>query len=86
MGLRDLGELIGIIAVLALHVGGLQLLEWGLAADRAEPAEVDSFEVPNSVDARVQGGGVRAARARALAAELRLRTDPPDELAPEPAR
>lgn len=72
MGLRELADFAGIGAVLVLYLGGLQLLEWGLAADLPEPPEVDSVEVPNSVDDRVQGGGLRAARARALALEWRL--------------
>lgn len=70
--LRDLWEAIGAALLLATILGGLQLLEWGLAAEPAEPPEVDSVEIPNPVDARVQGAGLRSQRARALAAERRL--------------
>lgn len=83
MGLRELADFAGIVAVLVLYLGGLQLLEWGLTADLPEPPEVDSVEVPNSVDDRIQGGGARAARARALALEWRLSRGELDE---EPAQ
>ena len=72
MGLRELVDCVGIAAVLGLLLVGLQLMEWGSAADHAEPPEVDSVEVPSAVDVRVQGGGVRPARARALALQRRL--------------
>ena len=82
MELRDHLDLAGLVLVLAMLVLGLQLFEWGLAADHAEPDAVDSVEVPNSVDVRVQGGGVRARRAAALDAERRLAAEP----RPVPAR
>jgi len=78
--LRDLADLAGITLVLAMIVGGIQLLEWGLAADQTEPPEVDSVEIPNPVDVRVQGAGMlRPRRARALAAERRLAAEPKRE-------
>lgn len=75
MGLRELGDFVGIAAVLVLYLGGMQLLEWGLAADLPEPDEVDSVEVPNSADVLRGGSGVRARRARALDAERRLEVE-----------
>jgi hypothetical protein len=82
VALRLLADTAGIALVLAAIVGAIQCLEWGL--DPVEPDEVDSFELPNSVEARVQGAGVRARRARTLAAELELERC--GALEPEPAR
>lgn len=72
MGLREIGECLGIAAVITMLWLGLQLIEWGSAAGPTEPPEVDAVELPNPVDVRVQGPGARARRARTLAAELRL--------------
>lgn len=85
MELRDLADLAGLALVLAMLVVGMQLCEWGLAADLPEPDDVDSVEVPSSVDVRVQGGGVRARRAAALAAERRRAAESRSP-APEPGR
>jgi hypothetical protein len=83
--LRDVADFVGIALVLAGIVGGLQLLEWGLAADQTEPDAVDSVEIPNPVDLRLQGGGVRARRARALEAERHAaQVRPPAPAEPQP--
>ncbi len=72
MGLREIAEFAGIVAVLGTLLVGLQLIEWGSAAELPEPTEVDSVELPSPVDVRVGGAGVRAVRARALSRERRI--------------